>query len=72
MQMIFKEYHQNSPHYSVIISFTIFQVSHLFSMKYNNVGILYDKNDYVTQKLAKDLISVLILPNAQVLVSCSE
>ena len=36
-------------------------------MKYNNVGLLYDKNGDVTNKLGKDLVNVLILPNAQIL-----
>ena len=38
-------------------------------MKFNNVGILYDKNGDVTEKLGKDVVAVLILPNAQVLES---
>ena len=36
-------------------------------MKFNNVRIQYDKNGDVTEKLGKDVVSVLILPNAQIL-----
>ena len=40
-------------------------------MKYKNAQILYDKNGDVTKKLGKDAVTVLILPNAQVLKSFS-
>ena len=36
-------------------------------MKYRDVHILFDKNGDVTEKLGKDLATVLILPNAQIL-----
>ena len=36
-------------------------------MKYKDVQILYDKNGDVTEKLGKNLLTVLILPNAQIL-----
>ena len=39
----------------------------LNSMKYKDVQILYDKNGDVTKNLTKDLVNVLILPNAQIL-----
>ena len=36
-------------------------------MKNKEVQIQYDKNGDITKKLGKDLVTVLILPNAQVL-----
>ena len=38
-------------------------------MKYKDIHIQYDKNGDLTKKFGKDAVSVLILPNAQVLTS---
>ena len=38
-------------------------------MKYKEVQILYDKNGEVTKKLANNLVTVLIIPNATILES---
>ena len=42
---------------------------HTSQMKYNKVQILYDKKGDITGKLGKNVVTVLILPNAQVLES---
>ena len=36
-------------------------------MKYKYIQIIYDQNGDVTEKLGKDVVTVLILPNAHVL-----
>ena len=41
-------------------------------MKYKDVQIQYNKNGDITKKADKDIVSVLILPNAQILESYSE